>query len=81
MSYMSTNVNRFDGVVSEYLPAHGTDYGAQVPAYVLVHLGQDHHDATLGMRIEDARTLVADVTRILMLHDSVQHLAAEKAVA
>ncbi|WP_334028332.1 hypothetical protein [Nocardia terpenica] len=69
-----------DGVEVEYVPAHGTDYGSWVAAYITVELGKDHA-ATMGLSIEDARTLLERLTRILMLHDSVAHLAAEKAVA
>jgi len=78
MSYMSTQINAFDGVEVEYLPAHATAYGSVTPAYVLVKLRQGH--ATLGLQVEDARTLVEAVTRILMLHDSVEHLAVEMSV-
>ncbi|WP_114755812.1 hypothetical protein [Nocardia pseudobrasiliensis] len=79
MSYMRTAVRCYDGVEAEYLPAHGTDYGTWVPAYILVQFAKG--DATLGLSIEDARTVMERLTRILMLHDSVEHLAAEKAVA
>ncbi|WP_231386885.1 hypothetical protein [Nocardia sp. BMG111209] len=57
------------------MPTHGTEHGAQIPAYVLVKLGD--YDASVGLRIEDARVLAESVSRILMLHDSVEHLAAE----
>jgi hypothetical protein len=80
MSFITTTVNRLEGVEAEYQPAHNTDYDMVVPAYVHVRFGQDHH-ATLSLKIEDARSLVESVGRILMLHDSVEHLAAEKAVA
>ncbi|MCX4095067.1 hypothetical protein [Nocardia sp. alder85J] len=75
MSWMSLHANGFEGVEAEYSPTHGTDYGAQIPAYVLVKIG-DHH-ASLGLKIEDARVLSASLARILMLHDSVEDLAAE----
>ncbi len=79
MSWMrvSSHVG-YDGIEVEYVAAHGTDYGTWVPAYITVALVNGY--ASMGLSIEDARTLLERLTPILMLHDSVEHLAAEKAV-
>ncbi|WP_019930590.1 hypothetical protein [Nocardia sp. BMG111209] len=75
VSWMSLHVHEYDGVEAQYTPAHGTDYGAQIAAYVLVKFAGG--DASMGLKIEDARVLAESLSRILMLHDSVEHLAAE----
>ncbi|WP_238846414.1 hypothetical protein [Nocardia terpenica] len=80
MSWMDLRVHSYDGIEAEYVAAHGTEYGSWIPAYITVELGKDHA-AMMGLSIEDARVLLERLTRILMLHDSVEHLAAEKAVA
>ncbi|WP_231387204.1 hypothetical protein [Nocardia sp. BMG111209] len=79
MSWMSIQANAYEGVEAEYTPSHGTDYGTQVPAFVWVKF-TGTRDASLGLLIEDARELAGQLTRILMLHDSVEHLASEMAV-
>jgi hypothetical protein len=80
MSFITTTVRHLEGVEAEYQPSHTTDYEMLVPAYIHVRFGENHN-ATLSLKIEDARSLADAVTKILMLHDSVEHLAAEKAVA
>nr|WP_231951502.1 hypothetical protein [Nocardia terpenica] len=78
MAYMSTfNSSGLEGFEVEYDPAH-LDDGRRQPAYVRIHLtGTDAH---VGMQIEEARQLATTLQNVIMLHDSAERLAAEKAV-
>ncbi len=80
MSHMTITRSGWDGVAVEYRPARRIE-GINVNAGVSVELTLDTGAAALVFSIEDARTVSAALSQILMLHDAAERLADEKAVA
>ncbi|WP_280255189.1 hypothetical protein [Nocardia wallacei] len=70
----------FDGVEVEYRSERRTEWGSVLDPGVLVRLKTDSGSATMGLSIEDARTIAAALPQVLMLHDAAVCLAAECAV-
>lgn len=76
-SYVSSLSAGFAGVEVEYRPERRTDWGSVLDPGVLVRLKTDAGSATMGLSIEDARTIAAALPQILMLHDAAVRLATE----
>ncbi|WP_024801230.1 hypothetical protein [Nocardia sp. BMG51109] len=79
-SYISSMSTGFAGVEVEYRPERRSDWGSVVDPGVLVRLKTDSGNATMGLSIEDARSIAEALPQVLMLHDAAVRLAADCAV-
>ncbi len=79
MSFISSQMCKFDGIEAEYRPARENELGP-IPASVSVELNHEViGHARLSLSIEDARVLAEQLPQIVMMHDLAERLASESA--
>lgn len=79
ISTFNSNVEE-SGLTVLYDPARETDMGRRQPAYVRIQVADSpDHQVYVGMRVDEARHLVASLMSVVMLHDAAERSAAEKA--